>query len=43
VAGLAALDATGVGEHLGMVLDVEAERRRAVMRGAVERLDGLTG
>jgi hypothetical protein len=29
---LAALDATGVGEQLGMLFDTEAERRREVMR-----------
>jgi hypothetical protein len=33
-AGLAALDATDVGEQLGMLFDVEAERRRAVIRAA---------
>ena len=37
--GLAAPDATGVGEQLGMLFDVEAERRRAVMQAAIEHLD----
>jgi hypothetical protein len=32
--GPAALDATDVGEQLGMVLDVEAERQRAATRAA---------
>jgi hypothetical protein len=37
-AGLAALDATDAGEQLGMLLDVDAERRRAVVRGADGRV-----
>jgi hypothetical protein len=34
--GLAALDATDVGEQRGMLLDVEAGRRRAVIRAVIE-------
>ena len=37
--GLAALDATDLGEQLGMLFDTEAERRRAVVRAAIEHLD----
>jgi hypothetical protein len=37
--GLTALDAADVGEQLGMLFDVEAERRRAVIRGAIGWLD----
>jgi integrase len=39
-AGLVVLDATDVGEQPGMLFDVEAERRRAVIRAAIERVDG---
>jgi hypothetical protein len=41
--GLAALDATDVGEQLGMLFDVEAVRRRAVIRAAIGRLDRPPG
>jgi hypothetical protein len=37
--GLAGLDATELGEQLGMLFDVEAERRRQVIRAAIERVD----
>ncbi len=42
-AGLAALDATDLGEQLGMLFDVEAERRRAVIRAAIGRLGWALG
>jgi hypothetical protein len=37
--GPAALDATDLGEQLGMLFDMEADRRRAVIRAAVGRFD----
>jgi hypothetical protein len=37
--GLAGLDATDLGDQLGMLFDVDAERRRQVIRAAIERLD----
>jgi hypothetical protein len=37
--GLAGLDATDLGEQLGMLFDVDAERRRTGIRAAIERLD----
>jgi hypothetical protein len=37
--GLAGLDATDLGEQLGLLFDVDAERRRHVIRAAIERLD----
>lgn len=37
--GLAALDATDMGEQLGMLFDVDAERRRDAIRAALKRLD----
>jgi hypothetical protein len=37
--GRAALDATDVGEQLGMLFDVEAARRRAGVLAAIQRVD----
>ncbi len=37
--GPAALDATVVGKQLGMLFDLEAGGRRAVIRAAIEHLD----
>jgi hypothetical protein len=42
-AGPAALGATDLGKQLGMLLAVEAERRRAVIRGAMKWVDGPAG
>ncbi len=40
--GLAALDATDVGEKVGMLFDVEVEWRPAVIRAAIEHRDRPT-